>query len=151
MASGKGHIVGGFIFLLVLLHTISHYFYRPSLLDLVLYVAIGLMFAVWPDVDIKSLGQKFFYTVFFLVDLILIYLEEYKIAAYFGLIIILPILAKHRGWTHSIPAMLLVPAPILLYPIYVSGSFDFSGGPYYACAVTGYFSHLVLDKKIQIL
>ena len=78
MAGGKGHLIGGFIFILILLHTISHYFYRPSLLDLVLYVAIGLMFAVWPDVDIKSIGQKFFYTVFFLVDLILIYLEEYK-------------------------------------------------------------------------
>ena len=151
MAGGKGHLIGGFIFILVLLHTIIHYFYRPSLLDLVMYIAIGLMFAVWPDVDIKSIGQKFFYTVFFLVDLFLVYSEEYKIAAYFGLIIILPILAKHRGWTHSIPAMFLIPAPILLYPIYVSQSFDFSGGPYYACAVTGYFSHLVLDGKIRFI
>ena len=86
-----------------------------------------------------------------LVDLILIYLEEYKIAAYFGLIIILPILAKHRGWTHSIPAMFLIPSPILLYPIYVAGSYDFSGAPFYACAVTGYFSHLVLDGEIKFL
>ena len=87
----------------------------------------------------------------FLLDLFLVYSEEYKIAAYFGLIIILPILAKHRGWTHSIPAMFLIPAPILLYPIYVSQSFDFSGAPYYACAVTGYFSHLVLDGKIRFI
>ena len=151
MAGGKGHLIGGFIFIIILLHTITHYFYRPTPLDLVLYIAIGLMFAVWPDVDIKSIGQKFFYSVFFLVDLFLVYSEEYKIAAYFGLIIILPILAKHRGWTHSIPAMFLVPAPILLYPIYISGSFDFSGGPYYACAVTGYFSHLVLDGKIRFV
>ena len=137
------------VLILVLLHTITHYFYRPSLLDLIMYIAIGLMFAVWPDIDIKSIGQKFFYTVFFLVDIYLLYTQEYKIAAYFGLIIILPILAKPRGSTHSIPAMVLVPAPILLYPIYVSGSLDFSGGPYYACAVTGYFSHLVLDSKIR--
>jgi len=41
--------------------------------------------------------------------------------------------------------------PVLLYPIYVSQSFDFSGGPYYACAVTGYFSHLVLDRKIILI
>ena len=150
MAGGKGHLIGGFIFILVLLHTITHYFYRPSLLDLIMYIAIGLMFAVWPDVDIKSIGQKFFYTVFFLVDIYLVYNQEYKIAAYFGLIIILPILEKHRRWTHSIPAMFLVPAPILLYPIYVSGSLDFSGGPYYACAVTGYFSHLVLDGEVRL-
>ena len=148
MASGKGHIVGGFIFLLVLLHTISHYFYRPSLLDLVLYVAIGLMFAVWPDVDIKSLGQKFFYTVFFLVDLILIYLEEYKIAAYFGLIIILPILAKHRGWTHSRITAILLPTPLMFVPMYMSGGSLMEGLPYYFAAVTGYFSHLFFDKKL---
>ena len=148
MASGKGHIVGGFIFLLVLLHIISHYFYRPSLLDLVLYVAIGLMFAVWPDVDIKSLGQKFFYTVFFLVDLILIYLEEYKIAAYFGLIIILPILAKHRGWTHSRITAILLPTPLMLVPMYMSGGSLMEGLPYYFAAVTGYFSHLFFDKKL---
>jgi len=148
MASGKGHIVGGFIFLLVLLHTISHYFYRPSLLDLVLYVAIGLMFAVWPDVDIKSIGQKFFYTVFFLVDLILIYLEEYKIAAYFGLIIILPILAKHRGWTHSRITAVLLPIPLMLVPMYMSGGSLMEGLPYYFAAVTGYFSHLFFDKKL---
>ena len=73
MAGGKGHLIGGFIFILVLLHTITHYFYRPSLLDLIMYIAIGLMFAVWPDVDIKSIGQKFFYTVFFLVDIYLVY------------------------------------------------------------------------------
>jgi len=150
MSGGKGHLVGGFIFILVLLHTITHYFYRPNLLELILYIAIGLMFAVWPDVDIKSYGQKFFYIVFFMVDLFLIFSEEYEIAAYFGLIIILPILAKHRGWTHSIPAMFLIPSPFLLYPIYVSQSFDFSGGPYYAFAVTGYFSHLVLDGKIRL-
>ena len=151
MSGGKGHLIGGFVFILVLLHTITHYFYRPDLLDLILYIAIGLMFAVWPDVDIKSIGQKFFYIVFFMVDLFLIFSEEYKIAAYFGLMVILPILAKHRGWTHSIPAMFLIPSPFLLYPIYVSQSFDFSGGPYYACAVTGYFSHLVLDGKVKIL
>ena len=58
--------------------------------------------------------KKFFYTVFFIVDVFLVYKEEYKIAAYFGLIIILPILAKHRGWTHSILAMLLVPAPSII-------------------------------------
>ena len=61
MASGKGHIAGGFIFILIVLHTISHYYYRPSLLDIVIYFALGLMFALWPDIDIKSIGQKLFY------------------------------------------------------------------------------------------
>ena len=150
MASGKGHFAGGFIFFIIILHTISNYFYRPTPFDIIIYCILCLMFALWPDVDIKSKGQKLFYRIFFVVDIFFIYLEEYKIAAYFGLIIILPILSKHRGWTHSIPAMFLIPSPILLYPIYLSNSYDFSGMPYYVSAVTGYFSHLLLDKKIII-
>ena len=150
MASGKGHLAGGFIFVLLLLHVITNYFFTPAPLDIVLYVAIALMFAVWPDVDIKSIGQKFFYTVFFLTDAYLIMIDDYKVAAYFGLIIILPVLAKHRGWTHSVPAMVLIPSPLLIYPIYNSGVFDLSGAPYYIAALTGYFSHLVLDGKFRL-
>jgi len=151
MSSGKGHLFGGFIFVLVAIHTISNYFFQPDLLDLILYLSIGLMFSVWPDVDIKSIGQKLFYTIFFITDIYLILLNEFKIAAFFGLIIILPILANHRGWTHSKIAMILIPTPFLIYPIYISGSFDFSGLPFYACAVTGYFSHLVLDGEIKLI
>ena len=63
MASGKGHLIGGFIFIIIFIHIISHYFFQPTLIDIILYIAIGLMFAVWPDVDIKSIGQKFFYSI----------------------------------------------------------------------------------------
>ena len=87
MASGKGHLFGGFLFTLLFIHIVYNYFFVPSIIDLILYIALGLMFAVWPDVDIKSYGQKFFYIIFFLVDVFLIYQQSYKIAAYFGLII----------------------------------------------------------------
>ena len=150
MASGKGHLVGGMVFALVGLHLFAHYFFVPTYLDMVLYVSLALMFAVWPDVDTKSIGQKFFYSVFFLTDCYLIFNERYQLAAYLGLLIILPILAKHRGWTHSVWAMFLSPSPLLFYPVLKGGSldsFNLSGVPYYASALTGYFSHLLLDGK----
>ena len=78
MAGGKAHLFGGFVFTLVVLHTISNYFFRPDLLDIILYISIGLMFSVWPDIDIKSIGQKFFYSMFFITDLYLIYLKEFE-------------------------------------------------------------------------
>lgn len=148
MSSGKGHLIFGIIAVFVFLFIVSNYFFVPNTIDIVLYVVIGILFSLWPDVDTKSLGQKLFYTLFFFTDLYLIWLEEYKIAAYLGLIIILPVLAKHRGWTHSKAAMILVPLPILLYPMWVNAALDFSFLPYYAIAVTGYFSHLLLDGKI---
>lgn len=148
MSSGKGHLLFGLICIFGSIFLISNYFFKPSIQDIVFYIVIGLLFALWPDVDTKSIGQKVFYTLFLNMDVYLIYNQEFRTAAYFGLIIILPVLAKHRGWTHSRLAMVIVPLPILFYPIYQTGTLDLSNLPLYAIAVTGYFSHLLIDGKI---
>ena len=149
MASGKGHIVGGFVFLWLFLTILSNFFFVPSAMEIVIFSAIAVMFALWPDVDIKSIGQKVFYTIFFVTDVTLVfYFKDYKTAAFFGLLIILPVLAKHRGWTHSKVTAVLLPIPLLLVPMYVSDGTLLEGLPYYFAAVTGYFSHLFFDKKL---
>jgi len=151
MASGKGHIAGGLVFSWLFLAILSNFFFIPSPQELVMFVGIALMFALWPDVDIKSIGQKLFYIIFFVVDVILIfYFNNYKAAAYFGLLIILPILAKHRGWTHSRITALLLPLPLMLLPVYLNNDSLLSGVPFYLSGVTGYFSHLFFDKKLFI-
>ena len=149
MSSGKGHIVGGFVFLWLFLTVLSNYFFVPSAMEIVIFAAIAIMFALWPDVDIKSIGQKLFYTIFFITDVVLIfYFKELETAAYFGLLIILPILAKHRGWTHWRSTAILLPVPLMLAPMYMYGGTLLEGAPYYCAAVTGYFSHLFFDKKL---
>ena len=149
MSSGKRHIVGGFVFLWLFLTILSNFFFVPSAMEIVIFTAIAILFSLWPDVDIKSIGQKTFYSIFFVTDAILIfYFKDYKIAAFFGLLIILPVLAKHRGWTHSKVTAVLLPIPLLLVPMYVSDGTLLEGLPYYFAAVTGYFSHLFFDKKL---
>ena len=149
MASGKGHILGGLVFLWLFLTILANFFFVPSAMEIIIFTAIAVMFSLWPDVDIKSLGQKVFYTIFFVTDAILVfYFQDYKTAAFFGLLIILPILAKHRGWTHSRLTAVLLPTPLLLVPMYVFEGSIAQGIPYYFAAVTGYFSHLFFDKKL---
>jgi len=149
MASGKGHILGGLVFLWLFLTILANFFFVPSAMEIIIFTAIAVMFSLWPDVDIKSLGQKVFYTIFFVTDAILVfYFQDYKTAAFFGLLIILPILAKHRGWTHSRLTAVLLPTPLLLVPMYVFEGSLAQGIPYYFAAVTGYFSHLFFDKKL---
>ena len=149
MASGKGHILGGLVFLWLFLTILANYFFVPSAMEIIIFAAIAVMFSLWPDVDIKSIGQKVFYTIFFVTDAILVfYFQDYKTAAFFGLLIILPILAKHRGWTHSRLTAVLLPTPLLLVPMYVFEGSIAQGIPYYFAAVTGYFSHLFFDKKL---
>ena len=149
MASGKGHILGGLVFLWLFLTILANFFFVPSAMEIIIFAAIAVMFSLWPDVDIKSIGQKVFYTIFFVTDAILVfYFQDYKTAAFFGLLIILPILAKHRGWTHSRLTAVLLPTPLLLVPMYVFEGSLAQGIPYYFAAVTGYFSHLFFDKKL---
>jgi membrane-bound metal-dependent hydrolase YbcI (DUF457 family) len=59
-----------------------------------------------------------------------------------------PIIGKHRGWTHSKPAMLLVPSPILIIPYLHNQHVWTLGLLIYGAAVAGYFSHLLLDGLI---
>jgi len=148
MASGKGHIKGGILFFLIFIYTCICYFVVPSWIDTILYLNLFIAGALFPDVDIKSIAQKIFYSYFFIFDIFLIYNEEYKIAAYFGLIIITPLLGKHRGWTHSPFTMFLLSGLILAIPIYKSGIQDFSTAMYSISFFLGFLSHLFLDKKV---
>ena len=131
--------------------------------------AVAVLFGLWPDVDIKSKSQKIFYSVLFVVNLVLIvFLQKYLESALLGLFAMLPIMSKHRGWTHAKTTMILLPGVFLLIPIYSAHSewatdgnlvdlFNAlaewdgltdafrSGVPFYVASLIGYASHLHLD------
>lgn len=158
VAGYKGHITGAGVFSGLYLAGLAYVFSvdaayaQFSTFELVAYpvvlVGLALMFGLWPDVDTDSKGQNFFYTIFFLVDVILIVGEHFQAAAYLGLFAILPALGPHRGWTHSWWAMLLIPAPLLVMPYLYYPEHPFVGLPFYGAAVIGYFSHLVMDGLV---
>ena len=130
---------------------------------------VAVLFGLWPDVDIKSKSQKIFYSVLFAVNLVLIvFLQKYLESALLGLFAMLPIMSKHRGWTHARITMILLPGVFLLIPIYSAHSewatdgnlvdlFNAltewngltdalrSGVPFYVASFIGYASHLHLD------
>lgn len=130
---------------------------------------IAVLFGLWPDVDIKSKSQKIFYSVLFTLNVVLIvFLQRYLESALLGLFAMLPIMSKHRGWTHAKITMILLPCVFLLIPIYTSYPEWRSGGnlvsdvyalrdwdalldallsglPFYVASFIGYASHLHLD------
>lgn len=117
----------------------------PSKRSFLLIIAV--LFALWPDVDTNSVGQNIFYSVFLVVDVTLILFKFYIVSAYFGLLALLPVLAKHRGWTHSKLACFILPLPILFIPVIIHKELVYTGFPYYLAAITGYTSHLIIDRK----
>ena len=132
-------------------------------------LTIAVLFGLWPDVDIKSKSQKMFYTLLFVFNVMLIvFWGKYLESALLGLFAMLPIMSKHRGWTHAKGTMILLPGLFLLIPIYAaypewySGETFFdvfdalrgweelpnvilTGLPFYVASFIGYASHLYLD------
>ncbi|GAB5533944.1 MAG: metal-dependent hydrolase [Rubricoccaceae bacterium] len=158
MSGYKGHLAGATVFGaaylagLAWVYSVDGAYRQFTEIEVVAYptVLFGLvlMFGLWPDVDTNSKGQNLFYSIFFVVDVLLIATRQFQEAAYLGLFCILPALGKHRGWTHTYWAMLLIPSPFLLVPYILFPERPLAGLPFYLAAVVGYFSHFVMDGMV---
>ncbi|SKA66543.1 metal-dependent hydrolase [Desulfobaculum bizertense] len=119
---------------------------KPNLPEGLALFSICVLMSLFPDVDTDSKGQRWFYSILVVVDLALMWFGKYHWAAILGLVAMFPALDHHRGWTHTWWAMLLVPLPIILFPVFFLAMDWQPMVPYYVAAVLGYFSHLFLDK-----
>ncbi len=109
---------------------------------------VAVLFGLFPDVDTNSMGQNIFFGIAFVAEIVLVVTGKFEPAAYLGLLAMTPIVGKHRGWTHSKIAMVLVPSPIVLIPYLHNHHIWTLGLLVYGAAVVGYFSHLLLDGLI---
>lgn len=161
MAGYKQHVFGATLFyaayLAVLygLYAVDAAYAQFSSFEIVAYVLVlyglSLIFGLWPDVDTDSVAQRLFYTTLFFADAVLLTTGHLAEAAVLGLAAILPVLSRHRGWTHSWAAVILVPLPLLILPIFLVEERSLVGLPFYGAAVAGYSSHLVLDGLLPRL
>ncbi len=120
MSNYQGHLYAGTLTFLLFLGALALWFFIPSEIELLILFGICLFASLLPDIDTKSVGQKFFYRLLFIGDIFLIAFQYYKEAAFLGLLAMLPVLGKHRGWTHTIWAAFLLPLPLLLFPIFLT-------------------------------
>ena len=157
MANYKGHVIGGVALGAAYVAAMSyvpieHLAEASGLLHdwqaLAAIFVISVLFALFPDIDTNSKGQNIFFGLALAMDVLLIASGNIQAAAYLGLIAMLPVVGKHRGWTHSKLAMLLVPLPIVVVPYLYNDNILPISLIYYGAAVAGYFSHLLLDGLI---
>jgi len=157
MANYKGHVLGGLAlgsaYAAALTYAPTEHFTQMAgiLHDWQLLAAImvlSVLFALFPDIDTNSKGQNIFFGLALAADIALIWSGNIQAAAYLGLVAMLPVVGKHRGWTHSKPAMVLVPLPIAVVPYLYNHHILPLSLTLYGAAVAGYFSHLLLDGLI---
>lgn len=154
MANYKGHIAGGLIVSVAYAAVVSsvpieRFAQSAGLLRdwqvLAAVFVIGILFALFPDVDTNSKAQDIFFGIAFPLDILLIWQGYIQAAAYLGLIAMLPIIGHHRGWTHKKWSAFVIPLPILLIPYLYNSQMLQISIIYYGAAVAGYLSHLLLD------
>lgn len=157
MANWKGHVAGGIALgvgyaAAASALPIEHFAEAAGLLHdwqaLAAILVLSVLFALFPDIDTNSKGQNIFFGLALAVDILLIWTGNIQAAAYLGLVAMLPVVGKHRGWTHSKLAMVLVPLPIVAVPYLYNDAVLPISLIYYGAAVAGYFSHLLLDGLI---
>lgn len=144
MPNYKGHLVGGLaVYCIVLVALVGSV---PSVVTGFEWLLFTLAGALFPDVDIKSKGQKYFYYVVFVIFCLLAYKGRFQALSCCSFIIITPMLTRHRGIFHStwfvvsIPLILWIGMsmlyPQLAAPLFFDTGFFIAGG----------LSHLFLDR-----
>jgi hypothetical protein len=147
MSNYKGHLAGGLFFYFIVMFLLSLSCIKIAV-ALQWFIAI-LAGALFPDLDIKSKGQKIYYRLVFCIIALCAFYNIYKVAVVLSLVSMIPLMVKHRGLFHkwwfllvytvSIAYSLLLYFPAYSYHIISSSIFFF----------IGIISHLWLDMGFK--
>lgn len=101
MPNYKGHLVGG-----ACIYAISLYLVMLFLVPIISFslgiewLLFTLAGALFPDIDVKSKGQKYFYWIILSLALLLLLKGRLEIALAVSILSLVPMLIKHRGLFH---------------------------------------------------
>jgi membrane-bound metal-dependent hydrolase YbcI (DUF457 family) len=144
MPNYKGHLVGGIIAYGLLFFGIFAV-QKPSMLVASEWLLFTLAGALFPDIDVKSKGQKYFYYVVLLFFIGCVATQRFDMLACGSFIVISPMLVRHRGIFHN-PWFLMV-MPLIMW--FVVGTIFPRLSQRFFCDtlffIVGAFSHIWLD------
>lgn len=100
MPNYKGHLAGGLMAYAVGVYAL--YSCCPSFIIAAEWLLCALAGALFPDVDVKSKGQKYFYWVVVALLILIAINRRYDLLFVVSLFSILPMLVRHRGIFHQL-------------------------------------------------
>src|SRR5690606_29691836 len=89
------------------------YRYNPSFIKAIEWLMCSLAGSLFPDVDIKSKGQKYFYRFILLLFCVLLLHRRYELFVCCSLLALTPMLARHRGLFHEL--WFVITAPFMVW------------------------------------
>jgi hypothetical protein len=153
MSSYKGHLFGGvFIYMMIV---VGAAFYtmmsKVSFAQLIEWLLCTLAGALFPDLDIKSIGQKWFYRALACASIVLLIYEKQQAFTIVSLCGLVPLLVNHRGILHRSWFILSVASIYMIVIAHVAPSYIEAAFVDACFFVLGAFSHLWLDGGWRLL
>lgn len=122
---------------------------------------LTLFMSLFPDLDTSSISQRWFFRVCFVVLGVLFYYRIMDLFAIVAFTALLPVLHKHRGWTHwKVTPWVLAVSFMVVLEYFRSKNSWYSGFSwnnvwsamvvnlhYVLACVAGHYTHLALDSK----
>lgn len=108
MPGYKGHLAGATVLFGVILFGLFGVI-KPSFITAAEWFGFILAGALFPDIDIKSKGQKYFYYVVILFFVGCAAQQRFEMLACCSFIVISPMLVRHRGIFHNPLFVIIVP------------------------------------------
>ncbi len=112
MPSYKEHLVGGTVSFGAMLLIVSRWYY-PTAPTTIEWLFCSLAGSLFPDIDIKSKGQKYFYWCILIALVIISIKKRFDILVGCSVISVMPMLVKHRGIFHRL--WFVIGFPLLLW------------------------------------
>ena len=151
MSLYKGHLGGGIVVYGITLYAISQYV-SPSFSTMIEWLVFCLAGALFPDIDIKSKGQRLFYFIMLCVMGYFILMGHHDLLVLLGLMAVIPLIARHRGLFHRLWFVIVAPTClaglICIFWFPACSEIIFYDGLFF---VVGAVSHLWLDYGIRRL
>jgi hypothetical protein len=148
MPNYKSHLHGGFfVFSLLLLVIIpTHY---PSLCTAAEWLLFSLAGSLFPDIDIKSKGERYFYWLLLMILLLLATMKRFVALTVTSIFAMVPMISKHRGLFHR--SWFIIGGPALLWYGVSCYYHTFAQAFFFDMVffVAGALSHLWLDLGIR--
>ena len=108
-------------------------------------LTLTLLGALFPDVDIKSKGQKVFYSLAFIIAIIAFLSRAWNSLAWLGMMCFFPLAVVHRGPMHNPYVLIATPWIVARSLQQLFPTIHALSPMYHVFFIAGALSHLVLD------
>lgn len=147
MPQYKTHVLGGlcsFAILRFVLHG-----YNPTFAASCEWLLFAILGSLFPDVDIKSKGQKIFYRFLMILFVYYAFVQKVYHLSVIGCLAIFPLLVRHRGIFHRIWFIVLLGVAMILWAYFTFSRYTFIVFWDAIFFTSGAISHIWLDVGIK--